>query len=168
MRHKTIGRLFQSPSLSYVHHARRLLSNNLGRSLSVSPAPDSDSVAFHPFSHTKTSSYSTTPAYSSSTSSSTTQPSSFCDVLVLGGGMVGGALACVLADHPAFRDKKTIVLERGKRTASPATSDDAPFSNRVCELSPASVRFLDSVGVWKLIEAQRYVYTISFVWIGHD
>ena len=86
--------------------------------------------------------------------SSSSSPSSFCDVLILGGGMVGGSLACLLADHPAFRDKKTIVLERGGKTES---REDAPFSNRVCELSPATVKFLDGIGVWPLMKGRRSV-----------
>ena len=69
--------------------------------------------------------------------------------------MVGGALACVLGNHPAFRDKKTVVLERGKKLPE-VVPEDAPFSNRVCELSPATVAFLDGIGVWELVKSQRY------------
>jgi len=86
--------------------------------------------------------------------SSSSPADAFCDVLVLGGGMVGGALACVLGNHPAFRDKKTVVLEGGKKLPE-AVSADAPFSNRVCELSPATKTFLNGIGVWELIESQR-------------
>jgi len=87
-------------------------------------------------------------------SSSSSTPDTFCDVLVLGCGMVGGALACVLGNHPAFRDKKTIVLERGKKLPE-VVNPDEPFSNRVCELSPATANFLDGIGVWELIKSQR-------------
>ena len=73
-------------------------------------------------------------------------------MLILGGGMVGGALACFLGDHPAFRGKQTVVLERGQKTMPVS---DTAFSNRVCELSPDSVRFLDGIGVWQLIKSQR-------------
>jgi len=69
--------------------------------------------------------------------------------------MVGGALACLLGNHPAFRDKRTIVLERGKRLSRVKPEMSPPFSNRVCELSPASVRFLDDIGVWELMKTQR-------------
>jgi len=92
---------------------------------------------------------------SSPTFSTSSSPSEFCDVLILGGGMVGGALACLLGSHPAFRDKRTIVLERGKRLSQVSSEMSAPFSNRVCELSPASVRFLDGLGVWELMKTQR-------------
>jgi len=115
---------------------------------SFPPRPHPKTVVLSPILSTLFSSSSTTSFSSSSCSSS----SSFCDVLVLGGGMVGGALACFLGDHPAFRGKKTVVLERGQRTAPVG---DAAFSNRVCELSPDSVRFLEGIGVWELIKNQR-------------
>lgn len=68
--------------------------------------------------------------------------------------MVGGALACVLGSHPAFRDKRTIVLERGAKLPTSVSADE-PFSNRVCELSPATIDFLHGVGVWDLLKNQR-------------
>jgi len=76
------------------------------------------------------------------------------DIAILGGGMVGGSLACSLAVHPAFRDKKIVLLEQGRPSAG-LISTDSPWSNRVCEISPASASYLEGIGVWPLIQQQR-------------
>ena len=69
-------------------------------------------------------------------------------VAVVGGGVVGAALA--LALHRAGID--TALIERG---AAPKPYDAADYDLRVYALSPASTRFLNELGVWPRIAQQR-------------
>lgn len=84
---------------------------------------------------------------------------SSCDIVVVGGGMVGAALACALADQG--RDVSLIepqppIME---------VDDAAPWSLRVSALNPASQRLLDRLGAWSLISPQRIAaYRRMTVW----
>lgn len=70
------------------------------------------------------------------------------DVIVVGGGMVGAALACGLAQQH-FR---VAVIER----AEPAVFDAAcPPDVRISALGAASVALLRQLGVWSRVEAMR-------------
>ncbi|PTU33226.1 UbiH/UbiF/VisC/COQ6 family ubiquinone biosynthesis hydroxylase [Stenotrophobium rhamnosiphilum] len=69
-------------------------------------------------------------------------------VAVVGGGVVGAALA--LALHRAGID--TALIERG---AAPKPYDASDYDLRVYALSPASTRFLNELGVWPRIAQQR-------------
>src|SRR3569623_215338 len=69
-------------------------------------------------------------------------------VAVVGGGVVGAALA--LALHRAGID--AALIERG---AVPKPYDAADYDLRVYALSPASTRFLNELGVWQKITQQR-------------
>lgn len=57
--------------------------------------------------------------------------------------------------HPNVYFPRTIVLERGSKLPALVSADE-PFSNRVCELSPATIDFLNGVGVWDLVKNQRW------------
>ena len=72
------------------------------------------------------------------------------DLIIIGGGMVGGALACALGNSPL----RIALLE-----AEPATplAADAPFELRVSAFSLANQRFLENVGVWSRLEASGRV-----------
>jgi len=73
----------------------------------------------------------------------------FFDVVIVGGGMVGAALACALGGGPL----KVAVLE----STQPETYDASqPHDLRVSALSIASKTFLDSVGAWQGITDRRF------------
>lgn len=76
------------------------------------------------------------------------------EILVAGGGTVGLAAATALA-HAGFA---VTVVERG---APPPAFAGGELDARVYALSPASVRFLDALGVWPEIRAAR-----SAAWRG--
>ncbi|MEX3018890.1 3-demethoxyubiquinol 3-hydroxylase [Kluyvera sp. STS39-E] len=70
------------------------------------------------------------------------------DVAVVGGGMVGGALALGLAQH-GFT---VVVLEKN---APPAFESLAPPDVRISAISASSVSLLKSLGVWDAVLAMR-------------
>ncbi|KAK3780653.1 hypothetical protein RRG08_028101 [Elysia crispata] len=77
----------------------------------------------------------------------------FADIVISGGGMVGAAMACALANNSCLQDKRIILLEAGKDTGEFVVPDQ--FSNRTCALNPATVRLLSSFGSWQEIEGMR-------------
>jgi 3-demethoxyubiquinol 3-hydroxylase len=71
------------------------------------------------------------------------------DVVIVGGGMVGAAVACGLGNSPL----KVAVLEN----APPLVfSPEQPHDLRVSALSIASKKILETVGAWQGIENKRY------------
>ncbi len=65
------------------------------------------------------------------------------DILIVGGGMVGGSLASALAEQPF----KIGVIE----AVPPAAPDQPSYDDRAVALSLGSSRILDGIGVWRHI-----------------
>lgn len=77
-----------------------------------------------------------------------------CDVLIVGGGPVGGALAALLArGTSADRAPLSVVVLEPRRL--PALAPGAPIDLRVAAFSRASERVLRAAGAWDAIAAQR-------------
>ena len=71
------------------------------------------------------------------------------DVIIVGGGMVGAAVACCLGDS----DLRVAVIE----TLTPQSfSPDQPHDLRVSALSIASKNILQTVGAWEGVTCRRY------------
>ncbi|MGD0960715.1 MAG: FAD-dependent monooxygenase [Methylomonas sp.] len=71
------------------------------------------------------------------------------DVTIVGGGMVGSALACCLGAsglHVALIEEQS----------PPAFSSDQPHDLRVSALSIASKNIMDTVGAWQGVASRRY------------
>ena len=80
------------------------------------------------------------------------------DVVVIGGGMVGAAAACQLAD--AGLD--VLVIEA---VLPQPFAPDQPLDRRVSAISPASILLLQQCGAWKGIQAMRSCpYTALEAW----
>ena len=79
------------------------------------------------------------------------------DVVVVGGGVVGAALACELATRPHLAHAKIGLVETRPPPPLAAALDPSRKPDpRVYAMTPASVAFLDSLGVWApLVEAGR-------------
>src|SRR5213076_1556692 len=84
------------------------------------------------------------------------------DLLIIGAGMVGSALALALRDSGL----NIVVVDGGPLTVKPFVAD-APFEARVSALSIASQRILERLGVWEGILARRVSpYGDMHVWDG--
>ncbi|GAC1037148.1 2-octaprenyl-3-methyl-6-methoxy-1,4-benzoquinol hydroxylase [Pseudomonas sp. No.117] len=84
------------------------------------------------------------------------------DLVIVGAGMVGSALALALADSGL----SVVLLDRGPLTPG-AVESDLPFEPRVSALSLASQRILQRLGVWDGILARRVSpYQAMHVWDG--
>lgn len=84
------------------------------------------------------------------------------DVVIVGGGMVGGALACALADS----DLSVAVVEQER---PPAFSPEQPHDLRVSALSVASENILRHLGAWEGISSRRLCpYRRMRVWEADD
>ncbi len=83
------------------------------------------------------------------------------DLVIVGAGMVGSALALALADSGL-----SVLLDRGPLTPG-AVESDLPFEPRVSALSLASQRILQRLGAWDGILARRVSpYQAMHVWDG--
>lgn len=95
-----------------------------------------------------------------------TEPRPF-DVLVVGGGMVGSALALGLSRQ----GWRVALVEGNRREALTETATVArnvtDFEPRVSAISVSSQRLLESLGVWEIITAGRHCpYQTMTVWDG--
>ena len=80
------------------------------------------------------------------------------DVIIIGGGMVGAAFACALADT-----RLQVALIEGKEPD--LQWPKSQYDLRTSALSRASQRILESIDIWPLIEAMRASpYTDMHVW----
>ncbi|WP_442114389.1 2-octaprenyl-3-methyl-6-methoxy-1,4-benzoquinol hydroxylase [Pseudomonas sp. NUPR-001] len=84
------------------------------------------------------------------------------DLLIVGAGMVGSALALAL-QHSGLE----ILLLDGSPLSVKSFDEQAPFEPRVSALSMASQRILERLGAWQGIERRRVSpYTDMRVWDG--
>ena len=84
------------------------------------------------------------------------------DIIIIGGGMVGAALALALGRAGLH----TALVERQTLKASVLSLDD-PWQPRVSALNEASVRWFEYLGAWQGMVTQRVCpYTHMTVWDG--
>jgi len=92
--------------------------------------------------------------FASTSSFSSSAPSSnYYDVVVVGGGLVGNAMACSFGLDSTFQKKKLLLLEAGATRGMPPSN--TPYSNRVFAVSPSSKRLFQKLGIWDRLEAYR-------------
>ncbi|KAJ1562281.1 putative ubiquinone biosynthesis monooxygenase [Cladochytrium tenue] len=76
------------------------------------------------------------------------------DVCIVGGGIVGTALAARLATRSATSALRVALVESGDLRGEPPRTPGR-FANRVSSVTPESVRLLEEVGAWQRIPSDR-------------
>ena len=71
------------------------------------------------------------------------------DIAIVGGGLVGASLACALAGT----DLRVVVIEAVPRK----TQSQPGYDDRVLAIAPGSRRILDTIGIWREIDAETVV-----------
>jgi 2-octaprenylphenol hydroxylase len=87
------------------------------------------------------------------------------DVVIAGGGMVGAAVAALIALNPELAGLR-IALAEPRPPAAPLPT--APLDLRVSALSRASELLLRQVGAWPLLARAPYPYERMRIWDGAD
>ncbi|KAG0326261.1 putative ubiquinone biosynthesis monooxygenase [Dissophora globulifera] len=91
----------------------------------------------------------------STTAQDTTAPEQY-DVVIVGGGIAGSALACALASGKASSTQKIGLIEAFDLSSHAKWSPRPDqYSNRVSSLTPKSVAFLKKIGVWAELDPSR-------------
>ncbi|KAF9282690.1 putative ubiquinone biosynthesis monooxygenase [Mortierella alpina] len=92
---------------------------------------------------------------SASTAAASVPPEQY-DVVIVGGGIAGSALACALASAKASGAQRIALIEAFDLSNhinwSPRPDQ---YSNRVSSLTPKSVAFLKRIGVWSELDLSR-------------
>lgn len=82
------------------------------------------------------------------------------DVVIVGGGLVGSAFACALADTGL----RAALVEQKPLTGEPGPEWDS----RVYAISPGSVRFLETLGVWHRLDHARVAPVLEMAIHGDE
>ncbi|KAF9927748.1 putative ubiquinone biosynthesis monooxygenase [Mortierella alpina] len=93
---------------------------------------------------------------SASTAAGASVPPEQYDVVIVGGGIAGSALACALASAKASGAQRIALIEAFDLSnhINWAPRPDQ-YSNRVSSLTPKSVAFLKRIGVWSELDLSR-------------
>lgn len=81
------------------------------------------------------------------------------DVAIVGGGMVGMALACSLASSPLTKHLSVAIIDSNPALGSKdwIKKDDPPDS-RVSTVTPATISLFKDVGAWQYVQQHRHAY----------
>ncbi|KAL0074555.1 ubiquinone biosynthesis monooxygenase COQ6 [Phycomyces blakesleeanus] len=90
------------------------------------------------------------------------------DIVIVGGGVAGTALACALASNPVLRDNRVALVEAMDLTSTIEWSPvKESYSNRVVSLTPGSMNFFERMGVVEHMDLSRvHGYGDMEVWDG--
>ncbi|KAH6825958.1 oxidoreductase family protein [Perilla frutescens var. hirtella] len=81
------------------------------------------------------------------------------DVAIVGGGMVGMALACSLAKMPLTNQLNVAIIDSNPALQSGhCIKQEDPPDPRVSTVTPATIAHFKDVGVWKYVEEHRHAY----------
>lgn len=97
-------------------------------------------------------------------STSTSSSLKNADIVIVGGGLVGSALACKLSQSQWMSSKKICLLESTPQKKPVKEFDTKTgYSNRVVALNSGTKSLFDSIGAWNLIPRKKAFYKM-FVW----
>ncbi|XP_057437158.1 uncharacterized protein LOC130729418 isoform X1 [Lotus japonicus] len=81
------------------------------------------------------------------------------DIAIVGGGMVGMALACFLASMPLTKQLSVAIIDSNPALGSSlCIKKEDPPDPRVSTVTPATISFLRDAGAWKYVEQNRHAY----------
>ncbi|KAI8854721.1 hypothetical protein BC829DRAFT_424441 [Chytridium lagenaria] len=87
------------------------------------------------------------------------RPTEFFDVCIVGGGIVGTALAAALSKSPSASKLKIALIDSAKLTKNAPVGTHGVFSNRVTSITPESVQFLKDAIAW-IIENNYLLHSV--------
>ncbi|MED6173731.1 putative ubiquinone biosynthesis monooxygenase [Stylosanthes scabra] len=81
------------------------------------------------------------------------------DIAIVGGGMVGMALASFLASMPMTKQLSVAIIDSNPAlSGSMSIKKEDPPDPRVSTVTPATISFLQDAGAWKYVEQNRHAY----------
>ncbi|CAI9263787.1 unnamed protein product [Lactuca saligna] len=81
------------------------------------------------------------------------------DIAIVGGGMVGMALACSLASMPLTKHLSIAIIDSNPAlTNMPSIKKDDPPDPRVSTVTPATISLFKGIGAWEFVEQHRHAY----------
>ncbi|KAJ3336516.1 putative ubiquinone biosynthesis monooxygenase [Gonapodya sp. JEL0774] len=117
----------------------------------------------------KTSANSTQSTYRSTQSTQWSTESlhheSLYDVVIVGGGVAGTALAAALSSKPSLAKSRVALIESADLYVKPESAHGR-YSNRVSSFNPSSVDFFKTLGIWSHLEShsRTRAFTKMEVW----
>ncbi|XWS13473.1 hypothetical protein CRYUN_Cryun36dG0040100 [Craigia yunnanensis] len=81
------------------------------------------------------------------------------DIAIVGGGMVGLALACSLASRPLTKHLKVAIIDSNPALGRKhfIKKEDLP-DPRVSTVTPSTISFFKDIGAWQYVEQHRHAY----------
>ncbi|KAK9288080.1 hypothetical protein L1049_016527 [Liquidambar formosana] len=81
------------------------------------------------------------------------------DVAIVGGGMVGMALACSLANSPLTKQLSVAIIDSNPALGSRDwIKKEEPPDARVSTVTPATISLFKDVGAWQYVQQHRHAY----------
>ncbi|XP_031481967.1 uncharacterized protein LOC116252065 isoform X1 [Nymphaea colorata] len=80
------------------------------------------------------------------------------DVAIVGGGMVGLALACALSSMPLTRSLRVAIVDGNPFLLRPPTINNDLPDPRVSTLTPATISFFKDICAWDFIQHHRHAF----------
>ncbi|KAI3723444.1 hypothetical protein L2E82_35021 [Cichorium intybus] len=81
------------------------------------------------------------------------------DIAIVGGGMVGMALACSLASMPLTKHLSIAIIDSNPAlTNMPSMNKDDLPDPRVSTVTPATINLFKGIGAWEFVEQHRHAY----------
>lgn len=81
------------------------------------------------------------------------------DIAIVGGGMVGMAMACSLASMPLTKQLSIAIIDRNPALKSGTSIKKVDFPDpRVSTVTPASISFFKDIGAWDYVQQHRHAY----------
>lgn len=81
------------------------------------------------------------------------------DIAIVGGGMVGMALACSLATMPLTKQLSVAIIDSNPALVNNFhIKKEDPPDPRVSTVTPATISFFKDMGAWEFVQQHRHAY----------